>query len=93
MPRRRAIASYVTTSTTGPWASGRSASRALAAIVSGAFAVGFLAAPLFTVVGRRFLWLCAAVMFIQRAVGLLGFYYLWVPKTSSAGWIDAKKGR
>jgi hypothetical protein len=44
-------------------------------VVSSAFAVGFLAAPLFTAVGRRFLWLCAAVMFVQGAVGLLGFYF------------------
>jgi hypothetical protein len=44
-------------------------------VVSSTFAVGFLAAPLFTAVGRRFLWLCAAVMLVQGAVGLLGFYF------------------
>jgi hypothetical protein len=44
-------------------------------VVSSAFAVGFLAAPLLTAIGRRFLWLCAAVMFVQGAVGLLGFYF------------------
>ncbi len=41
-------------------------------VVSSALAVGFLTAPLFTDVGRRFLWLCAAVMLVQGAVGLLG---------------------
>ncbi len=44
-------------------------------VVSSAFAVGFLAAPLCTAVGRRFLWLCAAVMLVQGTVGLLGFYF------------------
>ena len=44
-------------------------------VVSSAFAVGFLAAPFFTPVGRRYLWLCGGVMLVQGAVGLLGFYY------------------
>jgi hypothetical protein len=44
-------------------------------VVSSAFAVGFLAAPFCTPVGRRYLWLCAAVLLLQGAVGLLGFYY------------------
>ena len=44
-------------------------------VVSSAFAVGFLVAPFVTPVGRRFLWLCAVVLLVQAAVGLLGFYY------------------
>jgi hypothetical protein len=44
-------------------------------VVSSAFAVGFLTAPLVTAVGRRYLWLCGAVMLVQAAVGLLGFYF------------------
>lgn len=44
-------------------------------VVSSAFAVGFLATPLCTPVGRRYLWLCGGVMLVQGAVGLLGFYF------------------
>jgi hypothetical protein len=44
-------------------------------VASSAFAVGFLLAPFCTPVGRRYLWLCAAVLLIQAAVGLLGFYF------------------
>ncbi len=44
-------------------------------VVSSAFAVGLLAAPLLTPVGRRYLWLCGGAMLVQGAVGLLGFYY------------------
>jgi hypothetical protein len=44
-------------------------------VVSSAFAVGCLAAPLLTPVGRRYLWLCGGAMLVQGAVGLLGFYY------------------
>jgi hypothetical protein len=44
-------------------------------VASSAFAVGFLAAPFFTPVGRRYLWLCAAVLLVQAAAGLLGFYF------------------
>jgi hypothetical protein len=43
-------------------------------VVSSAFAVGFLATLFLTPVGGRFLWLCASVLFVQAAVGLLGFY-------------------
>lgn len=43
-------------------------------VASSAFAVGFLAAPFFTPVTRRYLWLCAAVLGVQALVGLLGFY-------------------
>ena len=42
-------------------------------VVSSAFAVGFLVAPFVTPVGRRFLWLCGAVLLAQAGVGLLGF--------------------
>jgi hypothetical protein len=44
-------------------------------VVSSAFAVGFLVAPFCTPVGRRYLWLCAAVLLVQALVGLLGFYF------------------
>jgi hypothetical protein len=44
-------------------------------VVSSALTVGFLAAPFCTSVGRRFLSLCAIVLLLQAAVGLLGFYY------------------
>ena len=44
-------------------------------VVSSALAVGFLAAPFITAVGRPYLWLCAGVMLVQAAVGLLGFYF------------------
>jgi hypothetical protein len=44
-------------------------------VASSAFAVGFLAAPFFTPVGLRYLWLCAAVLVVQAAVGLLGFWF------------------
>ena len=44
-------------------------------VVSSGFAVGFLLAPFCTPVGRRFLWLCAAVLAAQALVGLLGFYF------------------
>jgi hypothetical protein len=43
-------------------------------VVSSAFAVGFLLSPFVTPVGRRYLWVCAAVLLAQAAVGLLGFY-------------------
>ncbi len=44
-------------------------------VVSSALAVGFLAAPFFTPIGWPFLKLCAWVLLLQAAVGLLGFYY------------------
>ncbi len=44
-------------------------------VVSSAFAVGFLLAPFFTAVGRPYLRLCALVLLVQAAVGLLGFYF------------------
>lgn len=40
-----------------------------------ALTVGFLTAPFCTSVDRRFLGLCAVVLLVQSAVGLLGFYY------------------
>lgn len=42
-------------------------------VVSSAFAVGFLCVPFVTPVTQRFLWLCAGVLLIQAAVGVLGF--------------------
>jgi hypothetical protein len=42
-------------------------------VVSSAFAVGFLTAPFFTPVTKRFLLACAVVLGIQAAVGVLGF--------------------
>ncbi len=42
-------------------------------VVSSAFAVGVLTAPLLTAIGRRYLWLCAVVMLVQAIVGVLGF--------------------
>jgi hypothetical protein len=43
-------------------------------VASSALAVGFLAAIYITPVTRRYLALCAVVLLIQVAVGLLGFY-------------------
>jgi hypothetical protein len=43
-------------------------------VISSAFAIGFLCMPFLTPVTRRFLWLCVAVLVVQAAVGLLGFY-------------------
>jgi hypothetical protein len=42
---------------------------------SAAFAVGFLLTPFLTDVTRRYLGLCGAVLAVQAAVGLLGFWY------------------
>jgi hypothetical protein len=44
-------------------------------VISSAFAVGFLAAPFFTLVGRQYLLLCGGAMLVQGAVGLLGFVF------------------
>jgi hypothetical protein len=44
-------------------------------VASSAFAVGFLLAPFLVRVNRSFLAPCVAVMLLQAAVGLLGFYY------------------
>jgi len=44
-------------------------------VISSALAVGFLAAPFLTRVGRRFVDLCAVVQVAQIAVGLLGFWF------------------
>jgi hypothetical protein len=43
------------------------------AVVSSAFAVGFLLVPFMMAVTRRFLTLCAAVLGVQVLVGLIGF--------------------
>ena len=44
-------------------------------VVSSAFAVGFLATPFFTPVGRNFLLLTGGMLLLQAGVGLLGFYF------------------
>jgi len=44
-------------------------------VASSAFAVGFLLVPFLVPVNRSFLAVCAIVMLVQAAVGLLGFYY------------------
>lgn len=44
-------------------------------VASSAFAVGFLLVPFLVSVNRSYLVVCAGVMLIQAAVGLLGFYY------------------
>jgi len=44
-------------------------------VISSAFAVGFLIAPLLMPVTSRFLLLCAAVLALQVAVGILGFIF------------------
>ena len=44
-------------------------------VASSAFVVGFLLAPFLVQIGRSFLLLCASVLLIQAAIGLLGFYY------------------
>jgi hypothetical protein len=43
-------------------------------VASSAFAVGFLVTPFLVVVTRRFLALCASVLVLQAAVGVLGFF-------------------
>ncbi len=45
------------------------------AVVSSAFAVGFLLVPFLVRVNRSFVLICAVVLVLQTAVGLLGFYY------------------
>jgi hypothetical protein len=42
-------------------------------VVSSAFAVGFLMSPFMTPVGRPFFRLCALILLLQAAVGVLGF--------------------
>jgi hypothetical protein len=44
------------------------------AVVSSALAVGFLVVPFLVRVNRSFVLPCAAVLFLQSIVGLLGFY-------------------
>jgi hypothetical protein len=44
-------------------------------VVSSAFAVGFLVVPFLVPVNRGYLAPCVAVLLVQAAVGLLGFYY------------------
>ena len=44
-------------------------------VASAAFAVGFLAVPFAVSVTRRYLWLCAAAMALEVAVGLAGFVF------------------
>jgi hypothetical protein len=43
-------------------------------VASSAFAVGFLVTPFLVTVTRRFLALCASVLVVQAAVGVLGFF-------------------
>ena len=45
------------------------------AVVSSALAVGFLLVPFLVRVNHSFVLPCAAVLFLQMAIGLLGFYY------------------
>jgi len=42
-------------------------------VISSAFAVAFLLVAILMKIGRRFLWLCAAVLVLQAGVGVLGF--------------------
>jgi hypothetical protein len=44
-------------------------------VASSALAVGFLLVPFLIRIDRSFLAVCAVVMLVQAAVGLLGFYY------------------
>ncbi|MCI0459913.1 MAG: hypothetical protein L0Z62_23425 [Gemmataceae bacterium] len=44
-------------------------------VVSSAFAIGFLLVPFLVPVNRGYLVPCVAVLLVQAAVGLLGFYY------------------
>lgn len=44
-------------------------------VVSSAFAVGFLLVPFATRVSASYLWLCAAVLFMQAVVGVAGFVF------------------
>jgi hypothetical protein len=43
------------------------------AVFSSALAVGFLSALFFAPASKPFLWLCAAILVLQAAVGILGF--------------------
>ncbi len=44
-------------------------------VASSAFAVGFLAVPLFRPVRRSYLAACVPILLLQAFVGILGFYY------------------
>ncbi len=44
-------------------------------VISSALAVGFLATPFLTPVGKPFLVLCGGILLLQAVVGLLGFYF------------------
>ncbi|HYJ48164.1 MAG TPA: hypothetical protein VEV81_16245 [Pyrinomonadaceae bacterium] len=44
-------------------------------VVTSAFAISFLLAPFLVRVTRRYLLLCALVLFLQAFVGVLGFFY------------------
>jgi len=44
-------------------------------VISSAFAVGFLAAPLLMPVTRKFVGLCAVVLAVQLVVGVAGFFF------------------
>jgi hypothetical protein len=59
-------------------------------VVSSAFAVGFLAAPFASRVGRRFLRLCGLMMLIQAGVGVLGFVLHMAANREGASprWLD-----
>lgn len=43
-------------------------------VVASALAIGFLAVPLITPISRRYIDLCGAILFLEAAVGLFGFW-------------------
>lgn len=44
-------------------------------VAAGAFAIGFLCVPFALEIDRSYVYVCAAIMALEAAVGILGFYY------------------
>jgi hypothetical protein len=59
-------------------------------VAASAFAIGFLLLPFVVRLNRSYVAVCAAVMLVQVAVGLLGFYYHTAAnlRGPSASWFD-----
>jgi hypothetical protein len=59
-------------------------------VAASAFAIGFLLLPFIVRVNRAYVTVCAAVMLVQVAVGLLGFYYHTAANLRGRGptWFD-----
>jgi hypothetical protein len=59
-------------------------------VATSAFAIGFLVVPFFVEVAMPYLKLCAAVLAVQAAVGMLGFglHVTSVARQPAAGWFE-----